>query len=670
MANPEFGPEQRTGTHAVAGPWAADVGSGEADDNDRQLRRLAAFLEDAAGFQLALVTCDDRELRERQLERLAERLEGTDVWLTRLDFTETPQERQLLERLRAHLDAVTVPEGKRPAVMVVGIEATLDYSRLGRQSGQGLAMLENANAQRDAFARQCPVAVAFWLNPTATSLFALHAPDLWHWRNGTFRFTGADVSRLEFEERLVGMPLVESDSLSRRAKLERIASLRDLVAELDASSSGATRRGRQRRAALLSELGLAHLAMGEARSAIAILEEALLIAREIGDRRQEGAALGNLGWACADLGDARKAIEYCEQALVIVREIGDRRGEGNALGNLGSAYADLGDARKAIAFYEQCLHLHREIGDRRGEGADLGNLGLAYADLGDARKAIEYYEQQLVVVRQIGDRRGEGAALGNLGSAYAALGDVRKAMECYEQYLAIAREIGDRRGEGNALGNLGNCYARLGDARKAIGYYEQALTIDREIGERRGEGAALGNLGNAYVALGDARKAIEYYEQHLGIALEIGDRRGECAALGNMGDEWRKLGETEKARDCLEQGLRLALLAGDPLRTVQVAWLLRPVYADTGDAATAVGLEAFAFARFQAMGYPQAKTAGANLARYRQEMGEAKFLEALARSEQTVADLFRKLAGDQAAAMAAGILQAFADQNRPPDAAE
>jgi len=510
MANPELGPDQRTGTPAVTGPWAADVGAGEADDNDRQLRRLAAFLEDAAGFQLALVTCDDRELRERQLERLAQRLQRTDVWLTRLDFIETPQEKQLLERLRAHLDAVTVPEGKRPAVMVVGIEATLDYSRLGRQSGQGLAMLENANAQRDAFARHCPVAVAFWLNPTATSLFALHAPDLWHWRNGTFRFTAAAVSRREFEERLIGMPLVETESLPRRAKLERIVSLHDLVAELDTSSEGPTRRGRQRRATLLGELGIAYLAMGEARPAIAILEEALLIAREIGDRR------------------------------------------------------------------------------------------------------------------------GEGNALGNLGNAYAALGDARKAIEYYEQYLAIAREIGDRRGEGNALGNL----------------------------------------GSAHAALGDARKAIEYYEQQKAIVREIGDRQGECAALGNLGDEWRKLGETEKARDCVEQGLQLALLAGDPLRIVQVAWLLGWVYADTGDAATAVALEAFALARFQAMGYPQARAAGARLARYREEMGENEFLEALARSEQVVADLFRSLAGEPAAAMAGGILQALAEVGGPPDAAE
>ena len=36
----------------------------------------------------------------------------------------------------------------------------------------------------------------------------------------------------------------------------------------------------------------------------------------------------------------QKAIRYYEQALVISREIDDRRGEGNHLGSLGNAYAD------------------------------------------------------------------------------------------------------------------------------------------------------------------------------------------------------------------------------------------------------------------------------------------------------------------------------------------
>ena len=65
--------------------------------------------------------------------------------------------------------------------------------------------------------------------------------------------------------------------------------------------------------------------------------------------------MGNLGLVYSDLGEPRKAIELYEQALKIAREIGDRRGEGNQLGNLGVTYSNQGELRRAIEFYEQAL---------------------------------------------------------------------------------------------------------------------------------------------------------------------------------------------------------------------------------------------------------------------------------------------------------------------------
>ena len=47
-------------------------------------------------------------------------------------------------------------------------------------------------------------------------------------------------------------------------------------------------------------------------------------ARRLGHKGQEGAALCHLGLAYANLSEPRQAIEYSEQALVIAREIGDR----------------------------------------------------------------------------------------------------------------------------------------------------------------------------------------------------------------------------------------------------------------------------------------------------------------------------------------------------------
>ena len=66
------------------------------------------------------------------------------------------------------------------------------------------------------------------------------------------------------------------------------------------------------------------------------------------------------------MGEHRRAIEYHEQALAIARNIGDRRGEGTALGNLGDAYHSLDENRRAIECQEEQLKIAREIGDRVG----------------------------------------------------------------------------------------------------------------------------------------------------------------------------------------------------------------------------------------------------------------------------------------------------------------
>jgi CHAT domain-containing protein/Tfp pilus assembly protein PilF len=249
------------------------------------------------------------------------------------------------------------------------------------------------------------------------------------------------------------------------------------------------------------------------------------------------------------------ALQSWQQALIIYREIKDRRGEGNALGNLGVAYQNLGDYAKAIEYYQQSLDILREIKDRLGQGQALGNLGATYHDLGDYAKAIEYHQQSLAILREIKDRLGEGKELGNLASAYSNLGDYAKAIEYYQQSLAIFRTIKDRLAEGKNLGNLGSVYYSQGDYAKAIEYQQQSLAIKRTIKDRRGEGTSLGNLGSVYYSQGDYAKAIDYHQQHLAIAKGIGDKNGEGIALTELGLALFKSGNLTQAEKILRAGI-------------------------------------------------------------------------------------------------------------------
>jgi tetratricopeptide (TPR) repeat protein len=131
------------------------------------------------------------------------------------------------------------------------------------------------------------------------------------------------------------------------------------------------------------------------------------------------------------------------QALVISREIPDRRMEGNVLSNLGAAHAALDQVETAIGFYDQALTISREIGDRRLEGMVVGGLGTAHAARGRVQTAMGFYRQALSISHGLRDGRNGGILLGNLGTAYVDLGQVETAISFYEEALAVSRKIGN-----------------------------------------------------------------------------------------------------------------------------------------------------------------------------------------------------------------------------------
>jgi tetratricopeptide (TPR) repeat protein len=267
--------------------------------------------------------------------------------------------------------------------------------------------------------------------------------------------------------------------------------------------------------------------------------------------------LGALGRSSRALGRFARAIELYEQALGIARDVGDRRREGIQLSYLGTAYRVMGQIQRAVALSEEALAIARETGDRRAESAHLSSVGRGYRALGQIERAIECQEKALAIASELGDRHEEGTTLSSLGSNYRALGQIERAVGLYKQALSIAREIGDSRVEGFSLASLGSACRGLAQPEQAIEYYEQALAIARETGYRQGEESDLGDLGGAYYELGQIEKAIRFYEEALAIAREIGDHRGASHHLLGVGRALLTVGALSKAEMYCSQALAL-----------------------------------------------------------------------------------------------------------------
>ena len=268
-------------------------------------------------------------------------------------------------------------------------------------------------------------------------------------------------------------------------------------------------------------------------------------------------------------GDSGRAVELLERALTLWEELGDRRGAARTLMTLGHVADRQGDMTAAETRFAEALAIGREIDDPLLVGAALGNLGLVADQQGAYALAVERYEEALALFRQLGNRRREASVLDNLGIVARAQGQLAEATHFYEAALAVRREIGDVWGIAAALGNLGVAYHQGGDLDLARDHYEQSLEGFRRLGDRRAIGLTLGNLGVAERQGGNLPQAARLLGEVLDISRELGDRSGIAvtvegiAAVAASGGEPERAARLYGAADALREAIGMPLTPDD-----------------------------------------------------------------------------------------------------------
>jgi DNA-binding SARP family transcriptional activator/Tfp pilus assembly protein PilF len=209
---------------------------------------------------------------------------------------------------------------------------------------------------------------------------------------------------------------------------------------------------------------------------------ALASARQVRNRQGEAWVLNNLGEA---LGYAREneGIDLLEEALAIRREIGDRIGEAQTASNLADAYVVNGRTKEALDLLHRALDLSREIGFRYAEGAALNNLGEAFLDLDRPEEAIGFLQQARQTFDEIKLPTGTGYALHNLGRAYLRLAQDAEALDCLQEAVTVHRGTGDRRREAFTLRYLAEAQDRARRASDARASRALAAAIFDELGD-------------------------------------------------------------------------------------------------------------------------------------------------------------------------------------------
>ena len=315
--------------------------------------------------------------------------------------------------------------------------------------------------------------------------------------------------------------------------------------------------GDQRRLARIATFMVIQcLLAGDYDEAVRFGQEALNIARTLGDRAIEVVATSFLGFAHDARGEFGQAVSLLERNVALEGDLrAERFGAPAIQSALSGAY--LADVLSELGRFDEAIG-HAEAAVRIAEAADhpftlhfgLLDLGRAHLSRGDLPRATRVLERGHDLCRTWQFLIGTPLVAANLGAAYALAGRADEALPL----IAGAVEEFRRRQVHNRPARIllcsGMTYLAVGRLDEATSHAREALTLSRRLGARGSEAHALCLTGDVASTAG-AEDAEGDYREALALATELGMRPLVAHCHLGLGKLDPRMGDPSKAREHL-----------------------------------------------------------------------------------------------------------------------
>jgi predicted ATPase/class 3 adenylate cyclase/Tfp pilus assembly protein PilF len=269
-------------------------------------------------------------------------------------------------------------------------------------------------------------------------------------------------------------------------------------------------------------------------------------------------ALNNSSAFARKQADAVTALSRAEQALALARSVGDKWSEGWALINLGTLTGILGDPKRAGTLFSEAEAQFFSIGERWGAAAAIYSQGLAVGSMGDIDRQRALFERSLAESRALGDRIQASWALISLGKHELERGDLARARTLLEEALATARDFRFVLTEAEALRGLAGVTGEIGEADLTTTLLRESEEKYRELGHPVYLADALNSFGYLALRNGNHERARRLFEEAVQILRDLGASGAVAGFLQSLSDAYRASGDYKGAAVRCREGLVLA----------------------------------------------------------------------------------------------------------------
>jgi class 3 adenylate cyclase/tetratricopeptide (TPR) repeat protein len=282
------------------------------------------------------------------------------------------------------------------------------------------------------------------------------------------------------------------------------------------------------------------------------MQEAEVLARELGDQRRLGLVLADMGARLRNVGEHRRALDASQQAVGIAGELGDSDLQIEGRYRIAQTHFALGDLARARPLFLETIQALR---NRRGVPAPAASvahrhpgslpgffqawphawLALLLSHLGRFEEARGHAEEAV----QIAGRTKHPHSLVESHAALAAVslerGDLRTAERVFERGVALLRQGSAR--DMNLLSGLGYVHALCGRFSEALPLLEATVREEGSI-SAMGSGLALRmtRLAEAYLGAGRTDEALRYVRRAVALSTKHDERANEAIALRGLGE--------------------------------------------------------------------------------------------------------------------------------------
>jgi len=290
--------------------------------------------------------------------------------------------------------------------------------------------------------------------------------------------------------------------------------------------------------------------------AVKSLEVLLSEFRKRGLTGAEAQGLHNLAWVMSDNGRRENALETYGRALVLWREIGDRKGEVWTLNNMGFTRLQSGDPAGALSPLFEALDLAEE-GFPEAWLKVVDNLVLVMEEAKRRKEfgtALRACERLVPAVKKDGRWYLVNRVLFANADAFRGAGRFDEALGVLEELIRGNRRERDVYAATSYVVEVGKTLAMQGLTDRACEVFAGALKDLQGIGDVLGASWAYDAGGRALHDAGRFRPAMEWFRKALdGFESAERHRAGILAVLPQLARCLVALGMSEEARDAIRR---------------------------------------------------------------------------------------------------------------------